>query len=59
MAESSGQKQKESSNKLIGKINKILPGFGSFFKKAEKTKTFGARMREIREEMNRRFGGKL
>ena len=59
MSENQEEKKKEPSNKLIDKINKVIPGFGSFFEKAEGTKTFGARMKQIRDEMNRRFKGKF
>ena len=49
--------KKEIADDVIGAVEKIMPGFGGFFRKAEKTKTFGPRMKKIREEINKRLGG--
>lgn len=51
--ESNGE---EASDSILGKLDKIIPGFGGFFKKAGESKVFGARIGEIRKEINRRFG---
>ncbi|OGQ07091.1 MAG: hypothetical protein A3G32_03865 [Deltaproteobacteria bacterium RIFCSPLOWO2_12_FULL_40_28] len=50
-------KEPEIANEILGKIGKVVPGFEGFFKKMEGSKTFGFRMKEIRKEINRRFGG--
>lgn len=55
------EKEKKSnqsgiSNRILGQVDKIFPGFHGFFKKAEKSKTFGSRIAEIRKEIDRRFG---
>lgn len=55
------QKEKKSSEqgaseKVLRKMDRVVPGFRGFFKTAEKSKTFGPRMKEIRREMERRFG---
>ena len=49
--------KKEIADDVIGAVEKIMPGFGGFFRKAEKTKKFGPRMKKIREEINKRLGG--
>lgn len=43
---------------ILGAVDKIIPGFGSFFKKGEKSQKFGSQMKKIRDEINRRFGKK-
>lgn len=50
--------KKEPAEGILATVSKIIPGFGSFFKKAEQTKMFGSQMKKIREEINRRFGKK-
>lgn len=47
---------KKSSDQVLKQIDKIVPGFRGFFKTAEKSKTFGPRLKEIRKEIERRFG---
>ncbi|MBI4356927.1 MAG: hypothetical protein HY559_03515 [Gammaproteobacteria bacterium] len=49
-------KKSEASDEVLKKVDKILPGIGSLFKKAEKSKVFGRGIQEIRKEMERRFG---
>jgi len=49
--------KKEIADDILGAVEKIIPGFGGFFEKAEKTKKFGPRMKKIREEINRHLGG--
>lgn len=56
MAEHEKKEKEEVTDEVLKTVGKILPGFGSFFKKAEKTKKFGPRMTKIREEIERRFG---
>ncbi len=51
------KEKKEIADDIPGAVEKIIPGFGGFFKKAEKTKKFGPRMKKIREEINKRLGG--
>ena len=41
---------------ILGKMDKIIPGFHGFFKKVEGSKTFGPRIAEIRKEIEKRFG---
>lgn len=41
---------------VLETIGKIIPGFDGFFKKMEHSKTFGARIGQIRQEIDRRFG---
>lgn len=56
---SSEKKEKgDVADAILGAVNKIVPGFGSFFKKGEKSGKFGSQMKKIRDEMNRRFGKK-
>lgn len=50
--------KKDTANGLLEGVGKIIPGFASFFKKAEKSTKFGEGIKKIREEMNRRFGKK-
>lgn len=54
--------EKDSSQKtseaVLGKLDKIVPGFHGFFKKVEESKTFGPKIAEIRREIERRFGKK-
>lgn len=56
MANEEKKEKKEIADDILGAIDKIIPGLGSFFKKGEKSKKFGPQMKKIREEMNRRFG---
>ncbi|MBI2060272.1 MAG: hypothetical protein HYT87_10925 [Nitrospirae bacterium] len=44
------------SDQILGAVDKIIPGFHGFFKKAEKSGTFGPRIKEIRKKIERRFG---
>jgi hypothetical protein len=46
----------EVTDEILGKLGRFIPGFDGFFKKIEKSKTFGSRVKEIRKEINRRFG---
>lgn len=46
----------EASDRVLGAVDRIIPGFQSLFKKAEESGTFGSRIRNIRKEMGRRFG---
>lgn len=45
------------SDTILGKLDKIIPGFNGFLKKAGKSKIFGAKIGEIRKEIERRFNG--
>lgn len=51
------KEKREIADDIFETMDKIIPGFGSFFKKGEKSKKFGPQMKKIREEINRRFGG--
>ena len=56
---SNGKKNKEDlADSILGTVDKIIPGFRSFFKKGEQSKKFGSRMKQIREKINKRFGNK-
>ncbi|MDI6807480.1 MAG: hypothetical protein QME66_00660 [Candidatus Eisenbacteria bacterium] len=57
MASNEKEKKEEIADDIFETVDKIIPGFGSFFKKGEKSEKFGDRMRKIREEINKRFGG--
>lgn len=55
--------RKEASNEnisesILGKLDKIIPGFNGFLKKAGESKIFGAKIGEIKKEIERRFGQK-
>ncbi len=56
MANDEKKEKKEIADEILGAVDKIIPGFGSFFKKGEKSKKFGPQMKKIREEIKRRFG---
>jgi U3 small nucleolar RNA-associated protein 14 len=56
MANEEKKEKKEIADEILRTVDKIIPGFGSFFKKGEKTKKFGSQMKKIREEINKRFG---
>lgn len=43
-------------DKVLGGLDKVIPGFHGFLKKAGESKVFGARIGEIRKEIERRFG---
>lgn len=45
-----------TSEKVLESLGRLIPGFHGFFKKMEKSKTFGVRMSGIRKEIDRRFG---
>lgn len=47
---------KEITDQILGTVDKIIPGIAGFFKKAQESKMFGLRIREIKEEINRKFG---
>jgi hypothetical protein len=49
--------KKETADNILETVEKIIPGITGFFKKAEESKVFGWRIKEIREEINRKFGG--
>lgn len=56
---SNEKKEKQNvADSILGTVDKIIPGFNSFFKKGEKSEKFGSQMKKIRDEMNRRFGKK-
>ncbi len=57
MANDEKKEKKEIADDILGAVEKIIPGFGGFFKKAEKTKKFGPRIKKIRDEINKDFGG--
>ncbi len=57
MANDEKRVKKEIADDILGAVEKIIPGFGGFFKKAEKTKKFGPRIKKIRDEINKDFGG--
>lgn len=44
------------ADQVLGKVGKLIPGLASFFKKAERSRTFGPKMKEICKEIERRFG---
>lgn len=46
----------EASDRVLGAVDRIIPGFQGLFEKAEKSGTFGPRIKGIRKEMDRRFG---
>lgn len=55
------KKEKQNVNvvdSILGTVDKIIPGFNSFFKKGEKSEKFSSQMKKIRDEINRRFGKK-
>lgn len=54
--ESKKERESEASEEVLKKADKILPGLHGLFKKAEKSKTFGRRLAEIRKEIQRKFG---
>lgn len=45
------------SDQILQAVGRIIPTCHGFFKKMEKSPTFGPRMSEIRKEIDRRFGG--
>lgn len=51
------ESSQQTSEGVLGKLDKIIPGFHGFFKKMEGSKTFGAKIVGIRKEIERRFGG--
>lgn len=53
------KKNTDPADSILGTVDKIIPGFSSFFKKGEKSEKFGAQMKKIRDEINRRFGKKV
>ena len=56
---SNEKKEKQNvADSILGTVDKIVPGFRSFFKKGERNEKFGSQMKKIRDEMNRRFGKK-
>lgn len=57
MANDEKKEKKEIADDILGAVEKIIPGFGGSFRKAEKTKKFGPRMKKIREQLNKRLGG--
>lgn len=58
MANNEKKEKKDMASNILGTVDKIIPGFGSFFKKGEKSEKFGSQMKKIRDEINRRFGKK-
>lgn len=58
MSDHEKEGEKDVAESILGAVDKIIPGFKSFYKKGETSKTFGPRMNKIREEINRRFGKK-
>ena len=58
MANSNKKGQRNVADSILGAVDKIIPGFRSFFKKGEQSKKFGSRIKQIREEINKRFGNK-
>lgn len=52
------QRKENVAEKVLGTVDTLIPGFSSFVKKAEKSQKFGVRIKQIRQEINRRFGGK-
>lgn len=55
-SDASKEGKSEASEEVLKKADKILPGIHGLFKKAEKSKTFGRRLAEIRKEIQRKFG---
>lgn len=53
------KKNTDLADSVLGTVDKIIPGFSSFFKKGEKSEKFGSQMKKIREEINRRFKNKI
>ena len=54
-------KRKQSDNggvadSVLEMAGRIIPGFQGLFKKVEQSKIFGARISEIRKEIEKRFG---
>ncbi len=58
MANQEKKEKKDVADTILGTVDKIIPGFRSFFKKGEQSQKFGLRMKQIREEISRRFGKK-
>ncbi|MBI2067690.1 MAG: hypothetical protein HYW02_06365 [Deltaproteobacteria bacterium] len=58
MKERKEKETSEGSDKVLGTLNRLVPGFQGFFKKMEGSKVFGEKVKEIRKEMERRFGKK-
>ncbi|MBI1884699.1 MAG: hypothetical protein HYS08_10945 [Chlamydiae bacterium] len=58
MSEENKKDKEDVADEILKKVGKVIPGFGSFFQKAQNSKIFGGRIKKIREEMNRRFGKK-
>lgn len=54
--DASKDEESQVSDEILKIADKILPGLRGLFKKAEKSKTFGSRLTEIRKEIERRFG---
>ncbi len=46
------------SDRVLEKIDRVIPGLHGFFRKVEQSKTFGPRITEIRKEIEKRFGKK-
>lgn len=58
MKKTEEKEKQNSSESVLGRMDKIIPGFHGFFKKVEGSKTFGPKIAEIRKEIDRRFGKK-
>lgn len=58
MANDEKKEKKNVAGDILKTVDKIIPGFGSFFRKGEASGKFGAQMKKIRGEINRRFGKK-
>ncbi len=58
MSKEKKEEGKKASEEVLKTADSLLHGFRSFFKKAEQSKTFGSRLKRIREEMDKRFGKK-
>ena len=43
-------------DEVLSQFDKVIPGFNKFFKHVERSKSFGSRMKDIRKEIERRFG---
>ncbi|MBI1871251.1 MAG: hypothetical protein HYS07_08680 [Chlamydiae bacterium] len=58
MLEENKKDKDDGADEILKKVGKVIPGFDSFFQKAQNSKIFGGRIKQIREEINRRFGKK-
>lgn len=49
--------KEDVADEILGRVTNIIPGLGSFMKKAEKSRQFGQGIKKIREEIKKKFAG--